>query len=365
MRRVRVGIFGPAGSDPSGVAKYVDKSASVLADHYDVTVFGSVPQADVDVDVSICHLGNNRMHRSAFERLAGTRAIAVMHEYLHLDYYFQAWPFVGAGRRKEILDLLASRNDNEPLLDLEDYFARCRSRQLDPYSADVGVERFAVREAQMTLFHSAHVAGQMALRYPEADIATLPFPVERWSGEKPLPLWSGVPANAFVFATFGFIGEYKSVEQIIAAWNGWRERPADAWLLLVGSRQYDIEYQGTNIIETGYVSDSAFEDLLAAVDCGIQLRAPSLGETSAPAAWLAAHGRRRILSDIPEMRGLGNASTATFVKNDSTLVRSLIDAYKQAYQSAALGTEYSFDSTFSWSNWRRVFSAHIERALDG
>lgn len=365
MRRARVGIFGPTGSDPSGVAKYVDRSASVLADEYDVTVFGSDSRTDVDVDVSVCHLGNNQLHRSAFEQLTAGRAIAVVHEYLHLDYYFQTWPFVDAVRRKEVLGLLSSRDDNQPLLDLDEYFERSRTRQLDPYSVDVGVERFAIREAQVSLFHSPHVARQMAQRYPEASIGTLPFPVERWSGAKLTPVWSGIPADGFVFATFGFIGAYKSVEQIIAAWNGWARRPENAWLLLVGSRQYEIEYQASNIIETGYVADSTFEDLLASVDCGIQLRAPSLGETSGPTAWLAAHGRRRILSDIPEMRGLGDPTNATFVNNGSSLVESLISAYKHVYETAAPIAVVQFDTVFAWANWNRVMSSHIEAALNG
>jgi hypothetical protein len=174
----------------------------------------------------------------------------------------------------------------------------------------------------------------------------------------------GIAAGDFVFGTFGFISGYKQVPSIIEAWRRWRARPTNARLLLVGERQTEIDADVDGVVAVGYTDDDEFMRLLHAVDCGIQLRALSLGETSGPTASLAAHGRPLIVSDIPEMTLTGcRSSRILTVRAGRETVPDLVAAMKAQY-TGGTPAGATFDPRFSWNGWARSVLPALAACMD-
>ena len=355
--RPSLGIYGPYGPDRSGIARYIEASTCHLQNEYRITVISNATEwlDPYAFDATLYHLGNNRMHHSAFEAARLKPGVALIHEYLHVDYYYQTCDLIDPDLQVEILADL-TKATGVPAATLDEFLDRCkRSGAIDPYAIDIGIEKYAVRNSAVSAVHSQGVADMLEARYPDAAVQVVPFPVEPWPvhhNDNHLQYY-GIPDGSFTFGSFGFIGEYKKVPWILAAWRRWHDRPSDARLLLVGERQIEVDADTDAVIELGYVDDSEFMRLLASVDCGIQLREPSLGETSGPTASLAAHGRPTIVSDIPEMKLLGQGRRMMYLKSDSDVIENLIIAMRAQY---ALGREPHsvFDARFSWDGWADV-----------
>lgn len=350
-----LGIYGPYGDDKSGVSRYIRDSIAHLEDHYSISVISnSTTWIDPHTfDAALYHLGNNGMHHSAFEAARRRPGVALLHEYLHLDYYYGANDRLPPDLRSQILaDLIEETGIAAATLD--QFVKRCqRSGAVDPYTVDIGIEKYAIHASNVTVVHSNDVAVKLRARYPGSKIAVLRFPIRRWPEHRNRRYAKcyRLGEAGFTFGTFGFIGDYKQVAWVLAAWRQWHDRPDDAQLLLVGERQIDINADAEGVLETGYVDDATFVALLGAVDCGIQLRHPSLGETSAPTAELAAHRRPLIISDIPEMRSLDQGARTIYVRSDENVISSLIAAMRRQYETGR-PPPFTFDGRFSWHNWK-------------
>jgi glycosyltransferase involved in cell wall biosynthesis len=92
----------------------------------------------------------------------------------------------------------------------------------------------------------------------------------------------GAPPGAVLIASFGFIQSTKlnhvvceAVQRVEAA------RPGSIFYLMVGEGDYVDRHLCSFIRKTGFVSDKDFDDCLAGVDLVVNLRHPSMGETSA------------------------------------------------------------------------------------
>lgn len=358
MTKPSLGIFGPYGRDKSGVARYIGESIPDLETEYRVTVVSnSNGWADPhSFDATLYHVGNNRMHHSAFNAVRLRPGVALIHEYLHLDYYYQAADLLPPSIHTDILASLTAATGIEADT-LTGFLGHCEQAGTpDPYAIDIGVEKHVVGNSAVSVVHSAKVAEMLKARYPGAAIDVIPFPIEPWPAARDQHHLRhyGIPEGTFTYGTFGFIGEYKQVLWILAAWRQWHDRPANTRLLLVGERQIEVDSDADGVLELGYVDDIEFARLLRSVDCGIQLREPSLGETSGPTASMAAHGRPLIVSDIPEMKLLAADGERTlFVESSSSVIEDLIAAMRTQY---ALGpaAPASFDARFSWDSWTAV-----------
>jgi glycosyltransferase involved in cell wall biosynthesis len=108
-----------------------------------------------------------------------------------------------------------------------------------------------------------------------------------------------IPEDAIVVASFGFVAPTKLNEPVcraVARLNreGWR----DIYYLMVGSGDYVAHYCDDNIRITGYVGNEDFDALLAAADLVLNLRYPTMGETSAATVHAMWVGKPCVVTDI-------------------------------------------------------------------
>jgi len=117
----------------------------------------------------------------------------------------------------------------------------------------------------------------------------------------------GCPDGAPIFASAGQMTEAKQIDVILEAFARLREEFPKALYLMIGEdpaqalclddrlKQYDLQ---ESVVSTGYVPDiQQFVSWIAAADVLINLRHPTVGETSATALRGLAAGRPVIVSD--------------------------------------------------------------------
>ncbi|MFE4516380.1 hypothetical protein ACFRMQ_19540 [Kitasatospora sp. NPDC056783] len=357
-----LGIWGPAPRDKSGVAGYITHSLPHLARHFTthrITGPGHDPAA---FDHVLYHLGNNALHHGAFRALAARPGTILLHEYNNLDYYYEAWDQLPAAEQQAVLtrvgNAVGTRLDTRA--DMEQYFAD--HPHVDRYSLNARIEDLAIGAATRVLVHSPLLAEHLADRHPTADIRHLPFPAEPLTPVAGTRARHGLPEQAFVFATFGFLGAYKRIPTLLDAWQNWTDRPADALLLLAGEARdgLTVPADDPTVLHTGYLPDAEFDALLLAADCGIQLRGPWLGETSGPASVLIAHRRPTILSDIPGMHPRRPEEIHLLVGQGEHESADLIDAMRTQYHRPR--TPAAYDPAFSWKAWGERIAAALTGA---
>ena len=353
-----LGIYGPQTPLKTGVARYIQQSLTPLEGYFSCRhVADHEAISPYDFDYVLYHLGNNSMHHGAFRALRERPGPVLLHEYNNLKYYQQAWDQLSDHERRQLLMLLSSALDwnTGTLTKLEEFFKHYPGQDLG--RIDAGCERLVIESATIIFVHSIGTARILRSRYPRSSIEVLPFPVSRIAptcraiGRCRL----GIPDDTYLFGALGFVSKRKRVESIISAWNRWKHRPSNVMLLFAGERLYNAAIpHSSQIHESGYITDEAFNDFLLAIDCGLQLRYPCLGETSGPGSTLVAHYRPVIFSDIPEMQLSVRRDNVIYVPVGAGEVDALTRAMQSQYNAPKSAMNY--DESFSWQAWAAVLA---------
>lgn len=115
----------------------------------------------------------------------------------------------------------------------------------------------------------------------------------------------GLPRDAFVVGSFGFITPQKRLEASVRAFASLRKTRPNAIYVMVGevSPHYDIKsllQDGLDegVLLTGRVGKDTFLRYMASVDLAVNLRYPTAGETSATLIRLMGLGKPTIVSNV-------------------------------------------------------------------
>ena len=156
------------------------------------------------------------------------------------------------------------------------------------------------------LTHSRYAERLVLERAPSALSAVVPAPIR--ADEAPsLRARLDLPADACVFASFGLVSQSKQLEAALVAFAEVRQEHPTAIYVVVGEwRPDDVDVvalvarlglEGT-VRFTGFVpTREDFLGWLAAVDVVVNLRYPTVGETSAVALRALAAGRALVVYD--------------------------------------------------------------------
>jgi glycosyltransferase involved in cell wall biosynthesis len=116
------------------------------------------------------------------------------------------------------------------------------------------------------------------------------------------------PGRAPVVGCIGNLNPAKRIPQLLDAFARLRETHPQALLVLAGapSSALDVEAEarghglrlGEDVLLRGYVSEDELWSLMAACDVCVNLRWPTMGETSAAAIQVLALGKPLVVSDV-------------------------------------------------------------------
>lgn len=297
----------PLPPEQSGIADYSAELIPELSRYYEITLISDLPlltsphlagvfpvqdiawfeQNSNRFDRILYHIGNSSFHERQFRLLPQHPGTVVLHDCFISNIIAalgHATKDPGALTRRICLD-----HGYTPL-----------ARQLKP---DELMEQYPcclhiIKQSSGVIVHSAFSAGIIQQHYGPAVTPFLQqVPFLRLPAELPSRTEArqqlGIPLDAFMVCSFGFVGPTKLSHKLLAAWQqSALARDSRCRLVYVGGnhpgdygralqRSVDQAEQPDSIVITGFVNSWHYRCYLAAADLAVQLRESSRGETSA------------------------------------------------------------------------------------
>jgi glycosyltransferase involved in cell wall biosynthesis len=172
--------------------------------------------------------------------------------------------------------------------------------------------------AQGLIVHSRHVEERArAARYP-GPIWRIPHPA--WPVPEALPPAELPERRRPLVGCFGNLNPSKRIPQLLEAFARLRRSHPDALLVLAGapSPRFELDARlerlglerGRDLVQLDYVDEPRLWALLAACDVCVNLRSPTMGETSGTAIRALSLGRPLVVSDVGWFSELPDAVAA-------------------------------------------------------
>ena len=307
---MRVAFFSPLPPAKSGIADY---SAAVL-EHFDkksieVETFAAKP-ATFDAsryDLCVYQLGNNPYHDFVYEAAMEHPGVVVMHE---------------ANLHHLIADLTINRNDWDGYVrevgrnhgpEAQDYAERyVRTLQRAPdYS--LAMMRTVLERSRGAIVHSHAVGAELRAQGFEGPIARIlhgswTAPADRMSYRARLGLEERTP----LIGVFGFLKPYKRIAESLRAFRRLVGLVPEARMILVGEAHPELPLKsligqmnlGQHVRHLDFVPMEDFNGYLAACDIVLNLRYPTVGESSGTLQRALGMGKAVIVSDVGSFREL-------------------------------------------------------------
>src|SRR5436190_13590181 len=297
---MRVAYYSPLPPSRSGIADYSRLLLPALRERVDVVVAERGKRAP-DADVALYHLGNEpEAHDWIVDALRKRPGVVVMHEYVL--HHLVAGVTIGRGDGRGYLDAMerelgvAGRLLGLGVLD-----------NLLPLLWETQPERFPLAgvfldRATGLIAHSRYVADRARGAGYEGRIWRVPHPVWPLGEISPATEVHGAP----LIGCFGFLNMNKRIPQLLQAFAAFRRQEPGARLLLVGSagERFDVgrrlERLGLTegVERLDYVPEERLWSLMAACDVLVNLRYPTMGETSGSVIRALSLGKPLLVSDV-------------------------------------------------------------------
>ncbi|HWE50223.1 MAG TPA: glycosyltransferase [Bryobacteraceae bacterium] len=287
----------------SGIADYSEALTSEMAKRVALSVFEKAPAPSISAsfDIDVYQIGNNPCHGFALERALSHPGVAVMHE---------------ANLHHLIADLTIRRGDWDA------YFAECecngvnvtpafreemREQRRGPDYGNVPMTARLLRASRGLIVHSDFVARQMREQGFEGPVAVIPHgawipATDRNATRHEL----GVEPTTPLIGAFGYLKPYKRIAESLRAFRRLVTHNPRVRMILVGEPH--PEFPVEQLIRTlhlqehvrvlGFAPIEKFVDYIGASDIVLNLRYPTVGETSGSLQRALGLGKAVIVSDV-------------------------------------------------------------------
>jgi len=336
-RRLRVAHVSPLPPQKSGIAMYCAGLLPYLAEHFDIDLFtrpdlavsdpnltgkfsifpwSDLPARRDDYDAVIYHMGNSELHIPMLELIAEIPGVVVSH-----DFFLSNLPFVTEVRTGKRGAFRKEMDHSHGLPGVLDYLkdGAMASRWNWPINWRI------LRGAQELVVHSEHQNELIRLFYghgwrPRTTIIKTyreSAPEIPDSQRLALRQELGLPPDAFIFCSFGFMAETKLNNLVIQAFaNALPKFTRPAQLVFVGELEGGEYGQETlrllrdlklekRVRVTGYGSEEQYQKYLGCAEAAIQLRGDSRGETSSALLDCLAHGIATVINPHGSFKDYG------------------------------------------------------------
>ncbi len=354
---LRIAYFSPLPPARSGIADYSREllphlgaraAITVFSDEPGVLVGDGIPVASIGeyaaqrwlFDVALYQMGNSSHHTAIYRMLNRYPGVVVLHDYfLH---QFIAHTTTGAGRypayARELRYALG-----------DDGYRREEAIRLGhepPPLVDIPLNDRLLDVSLGLIVHSDYAAGRIRERHPAAQVAVVPQLVASRSGQS-RRADLGLAGDIVLFALVGQVTAAKQLPRVLAAIRSLRDEGVPAHLLIAGEVLPEVDLD-TILSETGlrehvtvlgYIESlDAFVDWIATADVIINLRYPTLGETSSAALRALDQGRPLIVYDHGWYAELPDSVAAKVTPlDDQRLVEAMLSLATDPEQRATMG----------------------------
>jgi len=325
---VKVAYYSPVPASRSGIADYSALLLPALRERIDVIVAEPGRRAP-RADVALYHIGNDPDAHGwivdAFERNPG---VVVLHEFVL--HHLISGITLGRGDPRGYLDAMerelgvAGRLLGLGVLD-----------NLLPLLWETQPERFPLAgtildRAQGLIVHSRYVADRARAAGYAGRLWRIPHPAWPLREAEPATDVAGEP----LIGCFGYLNMNKRIPELLRAFAALRRRRPGACLLLAGGtgERFDVTRRlerlgvGDGVIRLDYLPEARMWSLMRACDVLVNLRFPTMGETSGSAIRAMSLGKALVVSDVGWFAELP----------DGVALRVPVDEYEVPLLEAAL-----------------------------
>jgi glycosyltransferase involved in cell wall biosynthesis/SAM-dependent methyltransferase len=306
---MRVAFFSPLPPAKSGIADY----SAALLQHFrglvEVETFAAQHAAfdPSRYDVCVYQLGNNPYHDFVYEAALKHPGVVVMHEAnLHhlianLTIHRNDWDgYVRA----------VGRNHGSEAEEYAQHYVRTRQRPPDYRLAMI---RSVLAGSRGAIVHSDAVGAELRAQGFEGPMGRIPHgawteAADRMSYRARLDLGERTP----LIGVFGFLKPYKRIAESLRAFRRLVRAVPDARMILVGEAHPELPLPSLiasmslqeHVRHLDFVPIEDFKGYLGACDIVLNLRYPTVGESSGTLQRALGMGKAVIVSDVGSFREL-------------------------------------------------------------
>lgn len=299
---MKVAYLSPMPPETSGIADYSALLVPALVRRVDLTIVKrGAKRPPRGTDVALYHLGNDpRAHGWILDALRRSPGVVVLHDFVL--HHLVAGTTLGRGNAAGYLDAL-ERDGGLVARLLGHAVVEKRIPPLwESRPEDFSLAGEVLEHATALVVHSAYVERRAREAGYEGAIHVVPHPAWPATAVEPAAV-SGSP----LIGCFGNVNASKRIPQLLEAFARLRRSLPEARLLLVGavSPGFDLDRRlqrlglsGEGIVREAYVEEDRLWALMAACDVCVNLRAPTMGETSGSVVRQLSLGKPVVVSDV-------------------------------------------------------------------
>jgi glycosyltransferase involved in cell wall biosynthesis/SAM-dependent methyltransferase len=300
---MRVAFFSPLPPARSGIADYSEALIESLKPLAELETFADAgrPFDRSRFDIALYHAGNNSYHGFVYETALCHPGIVVMHE---------------SNLHHLIADLTIKRGDWDSYVRECEYnggpqalaFAeRVRRLEVGPDYEGVAMTRRILESARGVIVHSRFMEGEMRAAGYKGPVAVIPHgawipQADRNAYRHKLGLDEGTPLAGI----FGFLKPYKRIAESLRAFRRLVRLVPNAKMILVGEVHPEFPVEpvirsmglSANVRVLGFTEIDDFVGYLGACDIVLNLRYPTVGESSGTLLRSLGLGKAVMVSEI-------------------------------------------------------------------
>ena len=298
---MKVAYYSPLPPERSGIADYSAHLLPALEKRIDVQIARrGRRRADRGTDIALYHVGNNpEAHAWIVEALRRRPGIVVLHDVVL--HHLVAGMTVGHGRSEGYLDAMHMDSGVVGRLLAHGVIDGVVEPLWERRAADFPLTMWVVEGAPGIIVHS---------HYAEERLQELGYGGTVW--RIPMPAWPvsattpATPREDPVYGCFGHLTPAKQIPQLLDAFARLHARRPGARLVLAGSAPagFDVDLMianrrlGDAVVRHGYLDEDDLWREIAAADVLVNLRSPTMGETSAMVVRALSVGKPLVVNDL-------------------------------------------------------------------
>lgn len=356
---MKVAYYSPMPPSRSGIADYSALLLPALRQRIEEVVVAEPGRRAPHADAALYHVGNDPdAHGWIVDALRRRPGVVVLHEFVL--HHLISGITLGRGNARGYLDAMERELGVPGRL-----LALGVTDNLLPLLWETQPERFPLATtildlAQGLIVHSHYVERRAREAGYAGPIWRVPHPA--WPDQ---PLERVELAGEPLIGCFGFLNVNKRIPQLLEAFALLRRERPGAKLLLVGAEaeRFDLDRRverlgldETGLIRKPYVAEGELWSLMAACDVLVNLRSPTMGETSGSVIRGLSLGKPMLVSDVGWFAELP----------DGVALRIPVDEYEIRTIGAALGLAADHAAELGGAARDYVHAEHdLARSADG
>ena len=299
---MRVAYFSPLPPEQTGIADYSALLLPALRERVDVTVVGrGRKKAPRGTDIALYHVGNNPdAHAWIVDALRRRPGVVVLHDFVL--HHLVSGMTLGRGDAGGYLDAMEREHGVVGRLLAHGVIDKRIPPLWESRPQDFPLASFVLEDATGVIVHSRHVHDLVRGAGFPGPVRVVPHPAWPVPEIAPERVSDGV-----VVGCVGIVNASKRIPELLQAVAKVRASRPEVTLLLVGpaSPGFDLERRlqrlglaDEGIVREGWIDEARLWALMAGTDVLVNLRHPTMGETSGSVIRALSLGKPLVVSDV-------------------------------------------------------------------